>query len=169
MFHRHFEDCVRHGRDRGFGSGPFGWGRRGGGFGPREGRMFDGGELKLVILALAAEKPRHGYEIEALVARLDEALNLDQTHAVAVVGAGSLGRALIAFLEAQAEVLKMREDIRRFLADWLPAYVRDNRSYLTLAIGCTGGQHRSVAIAEWLAGQFRDQARVLVRHRSLAA
>ena len=76
---------------------------------------------------------------------------------------------VIAFLEAQPEVLKMREDIRRFLADWLPAYVRDNRSYLTVAVGCTGGQHRSVAITEWLAAQFRDQARVLVRHRSLAA
>ena len=64
MFHRHFEDCVRHGRHGGFGHGPFGWARRsGGGFGPREGRMFDGGELKLVILALIAEKPRHGYEI----------------------------------------------------------------------------------------------------------
>ncbi|RBP17147.1 PadR family transcriptional regulator [Roseiarcus fermentans] len=64
MFHRHFEDYVRHGRHREPGHGPFGWGRRGGGGnGPREGRMFDGGELKLVILALVAEKPRHGYEI----------------------------------------------------------------------------------------------------------
>ena len=63
MFHRHFEDHVCHGRHVGFGRGPFGWGRRGGGFGPREGRMFDGGELKLVILALIAEKPRYGYEI----------------------------------------------------------------------------------------------------------
>ena len=71
------------------------------------------------------------------------------------------------FLETQAEVRKMAEDIRRFLAEWLPSYVRDNRSYLTVAIGCTGGQHRSVYLAEWLAGQFRDQARVLVRHRAL--
>ena len=48
----------------GFGRGPFrGWRSRGGGFGGREGRMFDGGELKLVILALIAEKPRYGYEI----------------------------------------------------------------------------------------------------------
>ena len=63
MFHRHFEDYVRGGRGHGpFGHGPFGrW--RGGGMGPREGRMFDGGELKLVILSLIAEKPRHGYEI----------------------------------------------------------------------------------------------------------
>ncbi len=71
------------------------------------------------------------------------------------------------FLETQTEVRKMAEDIRRFLDEWLPAYVRDNRSYLTAAIGCTGGQHRSVYLAEWLAGQFRDRARVLVRHRAI--
>ena len=63
MFHRHFEEYVRHGRHGGFGHGPFGWRGRGGGFGGREGRMFDSGELRLVILALLAEKPRHGYEI----------------------------------------------------------------------------------------------------------
>ena len=51
--------------------------------------------------------PRHGYEIESLVARLDEALNLDRTHAVAVVGAGSLGRALITFLEARRSTLRI--------------------------------------------------------------
>ena len=62
MFHRHFEEYARHGR-HGFGHGPFGWRGRGGGFGGREGRMFDGGELRLVILALVAEKPRHGYDI----------------------------------------------------------------------------------------------------------
>ena len=62
----------------------------------------------------------------------------------------------------------MRDDITRFVADWLPAYIRDHRSYLTVAIGCTGGQHRSVYLAEWLARHFADQARVLVRHRTLA-
>ena len=74
---------------------------------------------------------------------------------------------VIAFLEAQPEVLKMCEDIRSFLDNWLPAYVRDNRSYLTVAIGCTGGQHRSVWFAEKLAVHFHDKARVLVRHRTL--
>ena len=63
MFHRHFEEYVRHGRHGRHGHGPWGWRARGGGFGPREGRMFDQGELKLVILALIAEKPRHGYEV----------------------------------------------------------------------------------------------------------
>jgi len=72
------------------------------------------------------------------------------------------------FLKAQDEVCRMGNDIRRFLADWLPSYIRDNRSYLTVAIGCTGGQHRSVYLAEWLAREFSDQARVLVRHRGLS-
>ena len=70
MFHRYFEEAMRQ-RRRGF--GPEGFGREGpgrhghrgwrGGFGPREGRMFDGGELRWVILTLIAEKPRHGYEV----------------------------------------------------------------------------------------------------------
>ena len=75
--------------------------------------------------------------------------------------------AVIAFLEAEAEVVLMRDDIARFVATWLPSYIRDNRNYLTVAIGCTGGQHRSVYLAEWLGHLFRDRARVLVRHREL--
>ena len=68
---------------------------------------------------------------------------------------------VVDFLEKLPEVERMAGDIRRFIADWLPAYMRDNRSYLTVAIGCTGGQHRSVYLAEWLAVQFRDQVDVL--------
>ncbi|MEI7612108.1 MAG: RNase adapter RapZ [Betaproteobacteria bacterium] len=74
---------------------------------------------------------------------------------------------VISFLEAEAEVLRMRDDIARFVDTWLPCYVRDNRSYLTVGIGCTGGQHRSVYFAEWLGCHFQDKARVLVRHREL--
>src|SRR5271156_5479677 len=63
MFHRHFDDHIRHGHG-GFGRGPFNrWRSPGAEFPRREGRMFDGGELRLVILALVAEKPRYGYEI----------------------------------------------------------------------------------------------------------
>lgn len=75
---------------------------------------------------------------------------------------------VIDFLQKMPEVGRMAEDIRRFLANWLPAYVRDNRSYLTVAIGCTGGQHRSVYISEWLAERFRDSVQVIVRHRAAA-
>ena len=75
-------------------------------------------------------------------------------------------RPVIDFLEKVPEVGQMVDDIYGFVASWLPSYVNDNRSYLTVAIGCTGGQHRSVYIAEELAGRFRETARVLVRHRS---
>ena len=74
---------------------------------------------------------------------------------------------VIDFLEAESEVLRMRDDIARFVATWLPCYVRDHRNYLTVGIGCTGGQHRSVYFCEWLGSEFRDRARVLVRHREL--
>jgi UPF0042 nucleotide-binding protein len=76
---------------------------------------------------------------------------------------------VIAFLDADPDVQRMVADIGNFVDNWLPAYVRDNRSYLTVAVGCTGGQHRSVYIAERLAARFRNAARVLVRHRSLAS
>jgi UPF0042 nucleotide-binding protein len=72
-----------------------------------------------------------------------------------------------AFLEAQPDALKLRDDIARFVTDWLPKYGHDNRSYLTVAIGCTGGQHRSVWMTEWLATQFANRPDVLVRHREL--
>lgn len=75
---------------------------------------------------------------------------------------------VIDYLEAEPDVLRMRDDIARFITTWLPCYIRDNRSYLTVGIGCTGGQHRSVYFAEWLGRQFQGQARVLVRHRELS-
>ncbi|MGG7055233.1 RNase adapter RapZ [Nitrosomonas sp. ANs5] len=75
---------------------------------------------------------------------------------------------VIGFLEALPDVSRMTQDIRRFLDTWLPVYMRDNRVYLTVAIGCTGGQHRSVYFAEKLALHFCDLTHVLVRHRSLA-
>jgi UPF0042 nucleotide-binding protein len=76
---------------------------------------------------------------------------------------------VIEFLGAEARVRKMLDDIGRFVADWLPDFERDNRSYLTVAIGCTGGQHRSVYFAEALAARFRGQAQVLIRHREIKA
>ena len=74
---------------------------------------------------------------------------------------------VIEFLGADPETRRMLEDLQRFVADWLPAFERDNRSYLTVAIGCTGGQHRSVYFAETLSARFRDRSQVLVRHREL--
>jgi UPF0042 nucleotide-binding protein len=74
---------------------------------------------------------------------------------------------VIDYLNAEASVQLMLSDIRGFLDNWLSSFVRDNRSYLTVAIGCTGGQHRSVYMVESLARHFAPQIRVLVRHREL--
>ncbi|MCM1511596.1 MAG: RNase adapter RapZ [Oxalobacter formigenes] len=71
------------------------------------------------------------------------------------------------FLKAQPEVAAFLADIRHFIEKWLPSYKRDHRSYLTIALGCTGGQHRSVYMAEELAQYFRQTETVLIRHRSL--
>lgn len=72
------------------------------------------------------------------------------------------------FLEQQEEVHAMFEDLSRFVSNWLPCFVRDNRSYLTVALGCTGGQHRSVYLVEKLAAHFKLQEhKVLIRHREL--
>ena len=75
--------------------------------------------------------------------------------------------AVIEFLENTASAQKMYADIQKFIADWLPCFIADNRSYLTVAIGCTGGQHRSVYFAEKLARHFELQQQVLLRHREL--
>lgn len=72
------------------------------------------------------------------------------------------------FLEASADAMALLADIRGFVENWLPCFIRDHRAYLTVAIGCTGGQHRSVYFAETLAAAFREREQVLVRHRELA-
>jgi UPF0042 nucleotide-binding protein len=74
---------------------------------------------------------------------------------------------VIEFLAAAPMVLQMIDDIAGFVARWLPAYESDNRSYLTVAIGCTGGQHRSVYCAEQLVLRFASHGSVLIRHRAL--
>ncbi|TMH64188.1 MAG: RNase adapter RapZ [Betaproteobacteria bacterium] len=75
---------------------------------------------------------------------------------------------VVAYLQSYPEVERMYEDIHHFIATWLPDYARDNRNYLTVAIGCTGGQHRSVYLAERLARAFSGRHQVLTRHRELA-
>jgi UPF0042 nucleotide-binding protein len=74
---------------------------------------------------------------------------------------------VVAFLEPLPEVERMYRDIYHFVASWLPDYARDNRNYLTVAIGCTGGRHRSVYLVERLARAFSSRYQVLTRHREL--
>jgi UPF0042 nucleotide-binding protein len=73
------------------------------------------------------------------------------------------------YLRAQPEVGEMLGQIEAFIARWLPAFEADQRSYLTVAIGCTGGQHRSVYFAQVLAERFRSRSATLIRHRELDA
>lgn len=76
---------------------------------------------------------------------------------------------VISYLEDEPEVMRMFEEIKRFLEAWIPRFEADNRSYLTVALGCTGGQHRSVYLARLLAEHFRQsRGNVLVRHRELS-
>jgi RNase adapter protein RapZ len=71
------------------------------------------------------------------------------------------------FLQAQEEVALMQHHIAHFLENWLDALARDHRSYVTVAIGCTGGQHRSVYLVEKLAQRFSAQWVTLKRHREI--
>lgn len=73
------------------------------------------------------------------------------------------------FLNAHLEVADMFNQIEQFISHWLGAMVRDHRSYVTVAIGCTGGQHRSVYLVEKLALAFGKQWQTLKRHRELDA
>ena len=73
---------------------------------------------------------------------------------------------VIRFLEDQDDTPRMITDIKSFLVNWLPQFGADNRTYITVAIGCTGGQHRSVYIADALTALFENQdLNVQVRHR----
>ena len=77
--------------------------------------------------------------------------------------------AVIAFLDEKIEVNEMFNDIYHLLRKWLPKFLAGNRSYLTVSLGCTGGQHRSVYMAERLAKAFSSEFKdVQVRHRELA-
>jgi len=76
---------------------------------------------------------------------------------------------VVSFLEQHPEVERMYNDIYHFIASWLPDYARDNRNYLSVAIGCTGGRHRSVYFVERLARAFGNRYQVLTRHRELGA
>lgn len=77
-------------------------------------------------------------------------------------------QAVITFLENTPAAFEMLADIQHYIEKWLPDFDQDNRSYLTVAIGCTGGQHRSVYFVEQLSKYFKNQQqKVIIRHREL--
>jgi len=77
-------------------------------------------------------------------------------------------RQIVDYLGRDEAVQRWLADVRGLLGRWLPEIVRENRSHVTVAIGCTGGRHRSVYLVEQLAQSFRASWRVLVRHRCLS-
>ncbi|MEE9255261.1 MAG: RNase adapter RapZ [Pseudomonadales bacterium] len=77
---------------------------------------------------------------------------------------------VVKYLSEQPDVQQIQTDILKFLETWLPRFEASNRSYMTVALGCTGGQHRSVYLADRLGTHFSSRMRnVLVRHRELGA
>ncbi len=76
-------------------------------------------------------------------------------------------QAIIEFLESHGVVAEMLDDIAQMVEKWLPEFSKENRSYITVAVGCTGGKHRSVYIVEKLAKHFVDTAQIQLRHREL--
>lgn len=77
-------------------------------------------------------------------------------------------KAVVKYLETYAEVEQMYASIYGFLQDWIPLFEKENRSYMTISIGCTGGKHRSVYLTERLAAVFReDRESVSIRHRDM--
>ncbi|GKS99484.1 RNase adapter RapZ [Acidovorax sp. SUPP3434] len=74
---------------------------------------------------------------------------------------------VIDYLQHQADVKLMQEHIAQFLSHWLEPLAQNHRSYVTVAIGCTGGQHRSVYLVERLAAHFSQRWTTLRRHREL--
>ncbi|MDG2089634.1 MAG: RNase adapter RapZ [Gammaproteobacteria bacterium] len=86
----------------------------------------------------------------------------------ALRGLTGLDPEVIEYLEAELDVDKMFNDIKDFLETWIPSFERNNRSYITIALGCTGGQHRSVYLSEKLREHFSQTiSNIQVRHREL--
>jgi UPF0042 nucleotide-binding protein len=76
---------------------------------------------------------------------------------------------VIRYLESFAEVNSMSQSISDFLKTWIPCFEKENRSYMTISIGCTGGHHRSVYLAEKISGELQEiQINASVHHRDLA-
>ncbi len=77
-------------------------------------------------------------------------------------------QAVVKYLEKYEDVEKMFASIYSFLTDWIPRFEKENRSYMTISIGCTGGKHRSVYLAERIAAEFKkDRGNLSTRHRDM--
>ena len=82
-----------------------------------------------------------------------------------------LEKPVIDWLSEQESVIKMEQDLKKFIGDWIPQIIDSQRAYITVSIGCTGGHHRSVYLTEALAQYFKEKYNnsVIVKHRELEA
>ena len=95
-------------------------------------------------------------------------LHLSDLHASPAVPFSLIEKSVQFGLEAKPDVMSYLHDVETFLDTWLPRFEAENRSYVTICIGCTGGRHRSVYLCERLAEHFRaERDQVLTFHREL--
>ena len=126
-----------------------------------------GADNRLLTLSFVSFGFKHGIPLDADL--VFDARCLPNPHYVAELRHQTgLDQPVAEYLRAEPAVQAMIDDINGYLHRWLPHYLREHRSYLTVASGCTGGQHRSVYLVEEIAKRFRRQDQVLIRHRSLA-
>jgi UPF0042 nucleotide-binding protein len=129
-------------------------------------RGFIEGEQSKLTLAFESFAFKHGVPVAADL--VFDVRNLPNPHYDTVLRPlTGLDAPVIAFLDGVEAAQRMIDDIAQFIEKWLPSYVEDGRNYLTVSIGCTGGQHRSPYVVERLAARFGGRDRVLVRHRVL--
>ncbi|WP_349432478.1 RNase adapter RapZ [Methylomarinum sp. Ch1-1] len=129
-------------------------------------QLGEGNERQMVIQFLSFGF-KHGIPLEADF--MFDARTLPNPYWVADLrGLTGKDQAVIDFLQDEDVVQQYFQDVRNFIERWAPKFEADNRSYLTVAIGCTGGQHRSVFLVDLLVKHFQQSAHnVIVRHREL--
>ncbi len=129
-------------------------------------RAFVDGEKSKLTLAFESFAFKTG--VPAAADLVFDVRNLPNPHyETGLRSMSGLDAPVAAFLKSSPRVDEMINDIAGLLEKWLPSYVEDGRQYLTVAIGCTGGQHRSPYVVEQLAARFGGQGQVLIRHRGL--
>ncbi len=120
-------------------------------------------------LTLAFESFAFKYGIPVAADLVFDVRNLPNPHYDPVLRPQTgLDEPVAAYLAAMPIVGQMIDDIAAFIDKWLPSYVADNRHYVTVAIGCTGGKHRSVYVVAELARRFGTRQHVIARHRAIS-
>ena len=130
-------------------------------------RQFSQAEQSMMTLAFESFAFKHGLPVVADL--VFDVRNLPNPYYdKALRPLTGLDAPIIEYLDNLPIVQDMVDDIARFIERWLPSYEAQNRHYLTVAVGCTGGQHRSVYVAQALAKRFADKTVTVLRHRQLS-